>query len=550
VNYLSANVPENPEEWEQEEARYISESLLNLTPRHKMAILLSVGLVAGIEISSRISINVLLPDMQGNVAADSDQISWVIILYNLGFLCSLALSPWMTRVMGARRHLLLSIALYATGAMGCVFSEHSLELLLVSRLIMGFGGVAFLVRTVILSGLMFPGSERLMAVTRLYAVLGVFEIFYPPAIGWIDDHLHWNYAFLLDFPFLALGAFLIAKLIPRGYLFRRKTDTQVDLRGALLLIASLACLQVATSRGERDLWFESPWIGPTLLVALGCFVAFLWWDSRPENTSPVFHLRMIWRQGAVRRSLSVVLIVGAILGAGLYVLPQYLRFVQDYSATQTGGFISMYTSGLIAGLILALRLLNPRLGPPRTIGLGLGLMIATCAAIVYVWTPTTPTAVLAPAIFLQGFSLGLVLLGVSRLATGTAAPSDLNDISTTYFFARQLGNTFGVTAVTVLFDRRMTFHSSRLLDVANRLDPTARSTLTQYANLIHRNGGGNSNPSLGALQIFQANVITQSRLLSYVDVYFGLAALAALALILIGIKKIKYSAGLVHFHLL
>jgi DHA2 family multidrug resistance protein len=52
------------------------------------------------------------------------------------------------------------------------------------------------------------------------------------------------------------------------------------------------------------------------------------------------------------------------------------------------------------------------------------------------------------------------------------------------------------------------------------------------------------------LQIFQANVITQSRLLSYVDVNFGLAALAALVLILMGIKKIKYSPGPVHFHLL
>ncbi len=551
MSYLGGNSPGNLEAWEQEEARYISKSLLNLTPRHKMAILLSVGLVTAIEISNRISINVLLPDMQGNVAADSDQISWVIILYNLGFLCSMALSTWMTRVLGARRHLLLSIAFYAIGATGCVLSAHSLELLLISRLIMGFGGGAFLVRTVILSSLMFPGNARIMAVTRLYLLLGVFEVFYPFSMGWINDQYHWNYAFLLDFPFLAMGAFLIAKLIPRGYLFRRKTDAQVDLRGAILLIVSLVCLQVATSRGERDLWFQSPWIGPTLLIALGCFVGFLWWDSRIENTSPVLHLRMLWRQAAVRASLSVVLIVGAILGAGLYVLPQYLRFVQDYSATQTGGFISMYTSGLIAGLLLALRVLIPRAGPQLTIGLGLVLMIATCASIVYIWTPTTPTAVLAPAIFLQGLSLGPVLLGAARIATGSATLPDQNDVSTTYFFVRQLGNTFGVTAATILFDRRMSVHSSRLLDVANRLDPTVRSTLTQYANLIHRNGGGSSNPELGALQIFQANVITQSRLLSYVDVYFGLAALAALALIIIAVKKLRYdAANLAHFHLL
>ena len=548
MSYLGGAAPPNLEDWEQEEARYISASLADLSPRHKMAILMSLGLITAIEISNRVSINVLLPDMQGNVAANSDEISWVIILYNLGFLCSMALSSWMTRVLGARRHLLYSLGLYAVGALGCVCSAHSLELLLVSRLVMGFGGGAFLVRTVILSGLMFPGNARMMAITRLYLLLGVFEVFYPVSMGWINDRFHWNYAFLLDFPFLAIGAFLIAKLIPRGYLFRRKSDERVDFRGAILLIASLVCLQVATSRGERDLWFESFWIGPTLLVALICFVAFLWWDSRLENTSPVFHLRMLWRQTAVRTSLSVVLIVGAILGAGLYVLPQYLRFVQDYSATQTGGFISMYTSGLFAGLILSLRLLIPRLGAKGTIGLGLLLTVVTCAAIVYIWTPTTPTAILAPAIFLQGLSLGPVLLGAARITTGNAALPDLNDMSTAYFFVRQLGNTFGVTAVTILFDRRMTLHSSRLLDVANRLNPTVRSTLTQYANLIHRNGGGSSNPALGALQIFQANVITQSRLLSYVDVYFGLAAIAALALILVAVKDLKHQSGPVHFH--
>jgi MFS transporter, DHA2 family, multidrug resistance protein len=550
VNYLTGNASGNLEAWEQEEARYISASLRDLTPRHKMAILMSVGLITAIEISNRISINVLLPDMQGNVAADSDQISWVIILYNLGFLCSMALATWMTRVLGARRHLLYSLGLYSIGAMGCVLSAHSLELLLVSRLVMGFGGGAFLVRTVILSGLMFPGNARMMAVTRLYALLGVFEVFYPVGMGWINDHFHWNYAFLIDFPFLVIGAFLISKLIPRGYLFRRKPDEHVDFRGGTLLILSLVCLQIATSRGERDLWFESPWIGPTLLVALICFIGFLWWDSRIENTSPVFHLRMLWRQATVRTSLSVVLIVGAILGAGLYVLPQYLRFVQDYSATQTGGFISMYTSGLFLSLVLSLRVILPRLGAPLTMAAGLVMMLGTCAAMVCIWTPTTPATILAPAIFMQGFSLGAVLLGAARIATGTAALPDLNDMSTTYFFVRQLGNTLGVTAVTVLFDRRMSLHSARLLDVANRLDPTVRSTLAQYANLIHRNGGGSSNPALGALQLFQASVVTQSRLLSYIDVYFGLGVLAALALVLIGVKKLKYNAaGPVHFHL-
>ena len=547
MSYLGNATPAVLEAWEREESQYIAASLSGLSHRHRMAIMLTVALVTAIEISNRLSINVLLPDMQGNVAANSDEISWVVTLYNLGFLCSMALSSWMTRVLGARKHLLLSIGLYSIGALGCFLSPHSLQSLLAARLVMGFGGGAFLVRTVILAGLMFPGKARVAAVTWLYTVLLFFMFTYPIAIGWIADQIHWNYAFLLDFPFLALGAYLVWKLIPRGYLFRRKHE-KPDIRGALFLITALSCLQLATSRGERDEWFDSTWISVALLAAIVFAVLYLWWDSRATNPAPVFHLRMIWRQGSIRASFGIVLIVGAILGAGLYVLPQYLRYVQDFSTAQTGWFISAFTFGLGTCNIPSLRFLLPRLGGPRTVGLGLICMAVTFSTFIYVWTPTTPTYLLLGLVYLQGASLSPALLGASNIATGNALPADLNDVSTMFFFTRQLGNTLGVTAATVLFDRRMTFHSSRLLDVANRVDPIVTRTLSAYSGLIHRNGGPGSVPGFGSLQIFQANVITQSRLLSYIDIYFGMAVLVGFGLLLVVITRFRFKNGPHCFH--
>jgi hypothetical protein len=143
------------------------------------------------------------------------------------------------------------------------------------------------------------------------------------------------------------------------------------------------------------------------------------------------------------------------------------------------------------------------------------------------------------------------LLGAANVATSQAALAEVNDISTSFFFVRQLGNTFGVTAATVMFDFRMTFHSSRLLDVANGLDPTVQSTLSQYSNLILRNGGATSIPSLGALQIFQNNVIVQSQVLTFIDIYFMLALFSLAILCLIGVSGIKRQVVIsrLHFHL-
>lgn len=146
-----------------------------------------------------------------------------------------------------------------------------------------------------------------------------------------------------------------------------------------------------------------------------------------------------------------------------------------------------------------------RLGGAKLVALGASIMCTACVIFIYVWTPTTPTWVLALATYLQGLGLGPLLSGAANVSTSQAALSDLNDVSTSYYFVRQLGNTFGVTAATVMFDHRATLHSARLVDVANRLDPTTQS---QYASLIARNGGAGSNPALGAVQIFQSNVIT------------------------------------------
>src|ERR1700727_3177281 len=543
--------PGGLEAWQEEYAQDFSQSLAPPSHRQRQMILFSVGLVTAIEVSNRLSINVLLPDLQGNVAGSSDDVSWVIILYNLGFLCSLAVSYWMTRVLGSRRHLLYSIALYATGAFGCFCSAHSLKSLLISRVIMGFGGGAFLVRTLILARLMFLGKTRIVALSLFYLELYSSEILYPTAMGWISDTLRWNYAFLLDFPFLAVGAYLIWKYAPRGHLYVPSEKTYIDAWGAGLLIIALGSMQIALSRGERDLWLQSPFIVCFLLVAVVCFAGFLWWGWRPENPAPVLNLRTIWGQPSLRASAMIVAIVGAMLGAGLFVLPQYLRTVQDYSATQTGGFISAYSAGLGIGLMTSLHYVMPRLGGRRMVVLGVVMMCAVCINFIYIWTPTTPTWLLALSTFLQGMSLAPLLLGASTVATGEVAFSDLNEVSTGFFFPRQLGNTFGVTAATVMVDHRQTLHSSRLVDVANRLDPTLQSTLSQYSSLIARDGGAASNPALGAVQIFQSNVITQSRLLSYIDIYFGLAVLSAVVLCLLFVSRTKDASSSVRvdFHL-
>lgn len=535
--------PMGPEPFD--ETTGLAPRFAGLSDRRKLGIVLAAALITSIEISSRISINVILPDMQGNVAADVDQISWVLILYNMGFICSMALTPWMSRIFGARRHFTLCVLLYTSGAIGCFLSAHNLTTLLVSRAIMGLGGGFFLVRLVIMVGLFYPGKSRRGPLTKVYLILFSMQIFYPPAVGALADSFHWNYAFLLDLPFLFVGVLILRKLLPRGHLTVQlpRRPEEEDLWGAAFLIFSLSALQIFASRGERDLWFESPLIWTCFILAVGGFVLFVWWDTRPENSSPVLHLRHVLQLAPLRRALMTAMVVGGVLGAGLYVIPQYLRYVQDFSAMQTGAFFSFFAFGFGAGAILTVRVLVPRFGVHKTVIAGMLTLAATFTAFIYTWTPSTPTDLLDLLLLLKGVGIGMAVIGISASVTGQLSSVDVWEGDTTYFFVRQLGNTFAVSAVTILFDRRMTLHSSRLLDVANRLDPTTRATLSSYAGLTGRVAGAGIDPRLGALQLFQNNVITQSRLLSYIDISFFLAALCVAGAIFTVISKFRSSGS-------
>ena len=526
----------------------VARTVEDVSVRRRWVVLLAVSLVTAVEISNRLSVNVILPDMQGNVAANSDQISWVLTLYNSGFISSMALSAGMRRVLGARRHFLVSIALYATGAIGCFLSAHSLPLLLVSRVIMGFGGGSFLVRYVVLAAAFFPGVSGRKPLAAGLAILLGMQIFYPGTMGWLDDTWHWNYAFLIDFPFLLAGTYVIWKYMPHGHLFEPVQVKRFDYWGTGLLIVSMFSLQGVLSRGEQDLWLESHWIVAGLTVGILCLVLFLVWELHPRNDEPVLHLRRVLESRSLRASFGLVMVLGAVMGTTLFILPQYLRNVQSFSATQTGEILGCYSTGLFCGGLLCVRVLLPRWGGFFTATTSFTLLCVIYFASIDLWTPETPTHALALLKFAEGFVSGPMWFSVSNVAVGQIELPRLSEADATYYFVRQMGNTLGVTAATVLLDRRLTFHSSRLLDTANRLDATTTRFLNTLAVTVAKNAGGSTRPEWGALQLFQDAVGVQSRLLAFVDVSYFLGIVCAAGIVLSLLCRAEIRKKVFHTH--
>ncbi len=513
--------------------RHATPVLTQMTAIQKWMVVWALIIAASVEIGLRFGVNIILVDMEGNVAANQDDMSWVVIVYGVGFIFGLATSAGLARFLGVRNHLGFMLLLFGAGTLGC-FLSHELWELLTARAIQGLAGGTFIVRGQVLIYSMFQGRERSFHNLTFGVVTNLFRAMIPLTMAAVTDTSSWNYAFLLAVPFIVLALAMVWMFLPRS---EGELKQEPSVPSLLLLLTGLSTLQIGLNRGERNLWFESPHVLILFLTAAICLILWTWWDGRHDNPNPLLHLRLLVSLPALTASFAEALLVGAALSTGLYVLPQYLRSVQTYSATQTGWFFFVDGLGTVASLLISSRFLMSRIGP-RGVLAG-GFLTFSLAALGYVYdlTPTTPGWVLASLFALHGVSLGWLFTGLTNLAMSGVAPEYISETNAAFRLIRQIGSNLGVTGALVLLDRQMTLHSSRLLDVANRLDPRAHAAVGHYAGIVAKRAGTAALPMSGGYALFRNAVTQQARLLAYVDIFWCLAVMGAVGFVFVLVTR-------------
>ena len=220
----------------------IRRTLSRLTKVERWMIVVGLGLAAAVELGTTIAINVILTDMKGNVAASQDEISWVVTVYGAAFLCVVPLTTWFVRRLGTRNYLVLSLLLYGGAAFGCFLSE-SLPALLASRIVMGLGGGAFLVRAMSAITRMHAPNERGPALLVFALIVNSSRALMPVLFGVVTDNTRWNFAFLAIVPLALLASTLLYKVIPRRLEFE-PDPPPIDFFAVSLIVVGLTTFVV------------------------------------------------------------------------------------------------------------------------------------------------------------------------------------------------------------------------------------------------------------------------------------------------------------------
>ncbi|MEO5852528.1 MAG: DHA2 family efflux MFS transporter permease subunit [Nocardioides sp.] len=411
-------------------------------------------------------VNVAFPSIRSSFPETSiGGLSWVLNAYNIVFAAFLIVCGRLTDLLGRRRAFVAGVVLFTFASALCGAAP-SVALLVAARVLQALGAALLVPASLALVVEAFPGERRSHAIGLWGASAAVAAGLGPPIGGALVELGGWRWAFFVNLPF-GVAAFWAARrhLVESRAPGRR---TMPDLRGAALLAAALALLNLGIVKGSDWGWASGGVLGSLLVtvVLLGLFVL-----SSRRHPSPLLDPVLLRLPSFTIASAATVL---AGFGFYAYLLTNilWLQYVWGYDVLSAG--LALVPGAVVAAVVAA------RLGPLADHH-GYRVFVVPGALVwagAYLWyheqvgvEPAFLTEWL-PGQVLSGIGVGatLPLLGSAALA---AVPGGrYATASAVVSSARQLGGVLGIAVLVVILGEptRATavavFHDGWVLSIA------------------------------------------------------------------------------------
>ncbi len=308
---------------------------------HRQILAIMSGLMLGMFLAAldQTIVATALPTIVGDFHR-SDLLSWVITAYLLASTASTPLWGKAGDLYGRKRVFQLAIVVFLIASALCGASQNMYELI-AFRGLQGIGGGGLIALVFAIIGDVIPPRERGRYQGYFGAVFGVASVVGPLIGGFAVDSLTWRFIFYINLP-LGIVALIVTNRVLR--LPVRVRQVLIDWWGAILLVAAVSCILLATQLGGTS----HPWgswqvVGLFVLGAVGLAAFAVREKMAPEPILPLELFRMqIFTVANIVSFVSGIAMFGA-----LAFLPQYLQLVHGVSATVSGLLLLPLLVGLL-----------------------------------------------------------------------------------------------------------------------------------------------------------------------------------------------------------
>ena len=414
--------------------------------RHRLLTSIAVMSATVMQVIDTTIVNVALPQMQGQLGATPDQISWVLTSYLISSGIIMLLTGYFTDRLGQRLYLIISIVGFTVASLLCGIAD-SLQALVIFRLLQGVFGAALVPLAQSLMIQTFPLEERgrAMAIWGMGVMIG--PILGPTLGGWLTEALSWRWTFFINLPIGIFSALLSWRVVADS----DKRDRNMDWWGLLYLTMFLGCLQFVLDRGGREDWFDSSLIQMMAALSAFGFISYLW-HSFDKTIHPIF-TPVIFRD----RNFATASLLLAVFGMGLFgtlmLQPMMLGPLMNYPELTIGlllaprGLASMFSMMLVGRFI-------QKVDPRWLISLG-ALLFTAGTYFTTKYNLALDTFWIVFPMIIQGLGLGLVFVPLSTVAFSTLEPRHASEAAGIYSVLRTIGSAIGISIVATV----MTDHS-------------------------------------------------------------------------------------------
>lgn len=490
---------------------------------NKWMVALTVMLPTLMVILDTAVVNVSLTHIRGSLSAGIDEATWSITSYLAANAVIIPMTGWLSRLLGRKRFLILSVALFTLSSFLCGIAWN-IQSLVVFRILQGLTGGSLqpISQSILLET--FPPQQHGMAMAIFGIGIMFGPIFGPVLGGWITDNLSWHWIFFINIP-IGILSVLMCLFFIFDPPYMRRTRMRIDYAGLILLALGVGCLQMILDRGERVDWFASASILTLGIIAVVALTVFMIVEFYAEH--PIVDLRVFKNYSFCLGNVAIFFFLVNLFG-GLVLLPIYLQTLMGYTATLAG--FALAPGGLANLLVMPIvgRLVS-RYHPKTLIIPGI-LVLAYSSWLMARFTLAVDFASVAWPRVIMGIGMGFIFIPLTTLTLSGIPKEEMANATSVYNLIRNLGGSFGVAIMTTLLNRRAQFHQARLVEHLTPFDPTYALQAGQGAAALQNRGFDPVPAGQGGLGIIYQRLVREATMLSFNDVFYLLTLMIVLLL--------------------
>jgi MFS transporter, DHA2 family, multidrug resistance protein len=484
--------------------------------------------------------NVALRYIAGGLSSAVTDSEWVVTSYLAANAIILPISGWLAANLGRRRYFLLSIAVFTLSSVCCGMAR-SLNQLILFRVVQGLagGGLQPSSQGILLDT--FPPEKQGAAQTLFGVAALIAPVLGPTLGGYITDQYSWNWIFYINLPVGSLAFFLCWVTVQDPQYLRdartalRKKPLNFDSIGLGLLVIAIVCWEVLLSKGQEWDWLGDPFGRVQTLVILlilgACGLVF--WETR--HSSPIVNFRPLRDRNFAISCLVIFCCFGVLYGSST-LLPTMLESLFGYDAFHAGLVLSPAGIFTIIAIVIVGVLLGRGADARWLIGCGLLIVAAGNFWMSLLNLDIAPSQVIWPRVVMVG-GLGLVFAPLN-VAAYIYIPRSLRGAAVGLLaLLRNEGGSVGTSLGQTITERREQFHSLRLGEYLDPLNPAVTSFLAQAKPGYLQQTGDPVGAQQMALQSLGDLRDQQALALSYFDCFLIFAVVSAVLAFLVLFMK-------------